>query len=155
MITSLEHTALSVRDLERSLAFYRDVLGMKVIRELEPGLGGEKLGILTAMPHCRAWIVHLDLGGSILELFQYFAPEGRPIPLDRQQADLGFIHIGLSSTDVYGDYRRLKAHRVEFLSEPVEFRPGVSMVYFRGPDGEVCELRQSDKPLAQDVKRES
>ena len=33
--------------------------------------------------------------------------------------------------------------RVEFISEPVEFRPGVWIVYFCGPDGEVCELRET------------
>jgi hypothetical protein len=37
-----------------------------------------------------------------------------------------------------------KGSGVEFISAPVEFRPGVSVVCFRGPDGDVCELRQGD-----------
>ena len=143
MITQLEHVALSVRDMEKSLAFYRDILGMRVLRELEPGTGAEKLGVIAGMPNCRARIVHLDLGGTMLELFQYEAPEGRPEPADRRQADHGYIHIGLTSTDTIADYERLRAQGVEFISEPLEFRPGVWIVYFRGLDGEVCELRQS------------
>ena len=143
MITQLEHVALSVGDMDKSLAFYRDTLGMSVLRELEPGAGGEKLGAITGMPYCRARIVHLDLGGTMLELFQYDTPEGRPQPKDRRQADHGYIHVGLSSTDTIADYERLLAEGVEFISEPLEFRPGVWIVYFRGPDGEVCELRQS------------
>lgn len=143
MITQLEHVALSVGDMDKSLAFYRDTLGMTVLRELEPGAGGEKLGEITGMPNCRARIVHLDLGGTMLELFQYDTPEGRRQPKDRRQADHGYIHVGLSSTDTIGDYERLLAEGVEFISEPLEFRPGVWIVYFRGPDGEVCELRQS------------
>ena len=52
-------------------------------------------------------------------------------------------HIGFVSTDVRADYARLKGQGVTFFGEPVEFRPGVWVVYFYGPDGEVCELRQS------------
>ena len=32
---------------------------------------------------------------------------------------------------------------VRTFGDPVEFRPGVGLFYFYGPDGEVCELRQS------------
>lgn len=145
MIKRLEHMALSVHDMDRSLAFYRGLLGMTVIRDLEPGLGGDKLGTVVGMSGCRARIVHLDLGGTMLELFQYIDPKGKPLPNDHKQADIGFTHIGLGSDDVCADYRRLKAEGVGFISEPVEFRSGVWIVYFRGPDGEVCELRQGEE----------
>jgi catechol 2,3-dioxygenase-like lactoylglutathione lyase family enzyme len=79
----------------------------------------------------------------MLELFQYLDPDGRALPHDHRQSDVGFTHIGLSSDDVRGDTRRLKSQGVTFLSEPLEFRSGVWIVYFRGPDGEVCELRQA------------
>lgn len=144
MIKRLEHVALSVSDMDKSLAFYRDLLGMTVLRDLEPGLGGTKLGIVVGMPDCSARIVHLDMGGTMLELFQYIQPKGKPLPDVHKQADNGFTHIGLSSDDVRGDYQRLKDAGVDFISEPVEFRPGVWIVYFRGPDNEVCELRQGD-----------
>lgn len=52
--------------------------------------------------------------------------------------------LGFRSDDVRADAAQLRQRGVEFLSEPIEFRPGVWVVYFRGPDGEVCELRQSD-----------
>ena len=145
MIKRLEHVALSVSDMEGSLAFYRDLLGMRVIRDLEPGIGGKKLGAVVGMPSCRARIVHLDLGGTMLELFQYLDPIGKPLSLAHKQADIGFMHIGFSSDDIRADYRRLEAEGIEFISEPVEFRPGIWIVYFRGPDGEVCELRQDEE----------
>ncbi|MGC9342745.1 MAG: VOC family protein, partial [Bacteroidales bacterium] len=59
------------------------------------------------------------------------------------QADHGFIHAGFTSTDVRKDYKKMKLNGVEFISSPVEFRPGVWICYFRGPDGEVCEIRES------------
>ena len=55
----------------------------------------------------------------------------------------GLIHIGFSSNDVRGDYERLKKEGVTFFGDPVEFRPQVWVVYFYGPDGEVCELRET------------
>ena len=79
----------------------------------------------------------------MLELFEYRDPSGRALAPDATQADHGWIHMGLTSTDMCADYTRLRAEGVEFLSEPVEFRPGVWIVYFKGPDGEVLELRQT------------
>lgn len=143
MITRLEHVALSVSDMKTSLAFYRDLLGLTVLREIEPGMLGKKLGTVTGMPNCQARIAHLDLGGTMLELFQYLDPEGRPQLADRQQADNGLIHIGFTSTDTRSDYQRLAKLGVEFISEPTEIRSDVWIAYFLGPDREVCEIREN------------
>lgn len=141
MITKFDHAGLSVSSLERSLAFYRDLFEMEVERILEPAPERD-LGRINGLPGSRARIAHLRKGEAMLELFEYLEPRGRPVPADHRQADLGFIHAGFASSDVREDYRRLKEAGVSFLGEPVEFRPGVWVVYFRGPDGEVGELRQ-------------
>jgi len=143
MITHLEHVGLGVADLERSVAFYRDVIGFSVRRILEPR-DDSRLGVITGMPGARARIAHLVMGQNMLELFQYIEPAAKSFAHDRSQADKGYIHMGLHSGDVRSDYDRLRAAGVEFLSAPVEFRPGVWVAYFRGPDGEVIELRQGD-----------
>ena len=142
MIQSLDHPALSVADLESSLAFYRDLLGFSVVRIIEspPSM---RLGDVVGLPGCAARIANLQLGGTMLELLEYQSPRGRVIPADRTQAAQGFSHIGLRSTDTRADHDRLRAHGVKFIHEPIEFRPGVWIAYFLGPDGEVCELRQT------------
>ena len=142
MIGGLEHTALSVSDLDRSITFYTELLGFRLKRIIEspPEKG---LGRINGLPGCSARIAHLAAGQSMLELFEYEDPRGRPIPLARTQADHGLSHIGLTSTDVRADWERLRRSGVEFLGDPVEFRPGVWVAYFRGPDGEVCEIRQA------------
>jgi glyoxylase I family protein len=142
-ILQLEHVALSVRNLDRSLAFYRDLLGFAVRRIIEPR-EAPMLGEIVAMPGARARIAHLMMGDNMLELFEYVDPRGKPPVADPRQADIGLIHLGFRSLDARRDYERLAAQGVSFLSAPVEFRPGVWVVYFRGPDGEVCELRQDD-----------
>jgi len=141
MITRLDHAALSVADLDRSVRFYRDLLGFTVDRIIEspPEMG---LGNVVRLPGCSARIAHLRHGDSMLELLEYQKPRGRPVPPDATQADQGFSHACFRSTDTRSDYARLKSHGVEFLGVPVEYRPGVWIVYFRGPDREVCELRQ-------------
>ncbi len=134
--------ALSVSSLERSVAFYRDLFGLEVIRVLESG-PESRLGEVVDLPGCHARIAHLRLGNSMLEVFEYKEPRGETLPPGRRQADHGWIHLGFRSTDVRADYASLKAKGVQFLSAPVEFRPGVWIVYFRGPDGEICELRET------------
>lgn len=142
MIESLEHAGLSATNLERSIAFYRDILGFSLIRIVEspPAM---RLGDVVGMPGCAARIAHLQLGSAMLEIFEYQDPRGRKIPSDRTQADIGFIHVGLRSSDARADHARLEGMGVRFIHAPMEFRPGVWIAYFRGPDGEVCELRQS------------
>jgi catechol 2,3-dioxygenase-like lactoylglutathione lyase family enzyme len=145
MIRQLEHVAVSVSDLDRSVAFYCGLLGFELIRLIEPR-DDEKMGTIAGLAGARARIAHLKIGANMLELFEYVRPRGKSIG-DRTQADLGCSHIGLRSDDARGDYQRLQAQGVEFISEPVEFRPGVWVVYFRGPDGEMCELREDPQAL--------
>ena len=142
MITGMEHVALSVANLDRSIAFYSDILGMKMVRVIESG-PEMPLGKIVGMEGATARIAHLESRGMMLELFEYTSPRGEPTTPDRRQADHGFIHAGFTSTDARADYTVLASKGVHFLSDPVEYRPGVWVVYFTGPDGEVCELRQT------------
>jgi len=142
MIDGLDHAALSVSDVDRSIAFYHGLLGFEVIRVFETP-PGSPLGDAVGMPGCIARIAHLRHAGKMVELLEYRQPSGRPIPRDYKQADLGWIHLGLKSTDARADYARLKAQGVRFVHEPIEFRPNVWIAYFYGPDGEMCELRET------------
>ncbi|MCP4405059.1 MAG: hypothetical protein GY801_48130 [bacterium] len=142
MITKIDHVALSVANLERSTAFYADLIGFTVERILECG-PEMRLGDVNGLPGSTARIAHLRLGDAMLELFEYQHPRGRALPADWKQADRGLIHLGLTSNDARADYKRLQKQGVRFFSEPIEFRPGIWLFYFYGPDGEVCELRET------------
>jgi catechol 2,3-dioxygenase-like lactoylglutathione lyase family enzyme len=141
MVKKVDHVGLSVTNLEKSIAFYGDLLGLEVERILEPAPERD-LGKVNGIPGSKARIAHLRKGEAMLELFQYLEPKGTPLPKNHKQADIGFIHAGFASSDVRGDYKRLKEKGVEFLGEPVEFRPTVWVTYFKGPDGEIGELRE-------------
>ena len=146
MILSADHVAVSVADMERSIRFYTGLFGFEVRRRLpaDPAL---PLDRVIGVPGAAADIAHLYLGEFMLELFRYRVPEGRAGAAERSQADHGYIHFGLRVRDIHGETARLRAAEVSFLGDPVEFRPGAWVVYFRGPDGEVVELREVSDSL--------
>jgi catechol 2,3-dioxygenase-like lactoylglutathione lyase family enzyme len=140
MIQSLGHVALGVSKMERSLEFYRDFLGMKVLMELD--ITDDRIARVIGVKGAVCKITHLQLGDGILELFEYTNPKGRNKAKDIHQYDQGLIHIGFEVNDFHSHIDQLQKRGVNFLGEPVEFRPGVWIAYFYGPDGEACEIRQ-------------
>lgn len=140
MIQSLGHVGLGVSNLEQSLKFYRDVMGMQVLMELS--VTDDRISRVIGIPGAKCRIIHLKLGDGILELFEYSVPVGTNKAMDMRQCDYGLIHIGFEVNEFHKHVARFKEMGLEFLGEPVEFRPDVWVVYLRGPDGEVIELRQ-------------
>jgi catechol 2,3-dioxygenase-like lactoylglutathione lyase family enzyme len=134
-----------VSDLERSLAFYRDLLQMPVVLDTE--MTGEMLEREVAMPGAHLRFVLLDSGGdTFLELLQYFAPPGEPYPDEAKPADVGAHHVALLVDDIGATYETLLRHGVEFTDAPQEVDAG----FFRGrwtaycydPDRLIVELWQ-------------
>jgi catechol 2,3-dioxygenase-like lactoylglutathione lyase family enzyme len=143
MLTSIAHTAISVADMERSLAFYRDLLGMKVAMDVESS--GPKLGVIVGLAGAQARIVMLDAGNQRIELFQYRAPVGRPMPEGLRQCDNGLTHIAFNVTDMDELREKLKDKGVPFYSEPQVMRGELKVVYFKDPDGVTLELMETLK----------
>jgi glyoxylase I family protein len=139
MFVRADHVAISVQDMEKAIAFYRDVIGMEKVFDRE---FGEPMARLIGEPGAQVRIVHMKLGDSAVELFDYRSPEGRTPRPNARQSDYGLTHIGLIVEDFWGTYQHLRDHDVAFLGEPVEIRPGVFVAYFRGAEYEVCEIRE-------------
>lgn len=139
MFERMDHVAMSVQDMDKAIAFYRDVVGMEKVfdREFDAAMGR-----IIGVEGTRVRVVHLKFGDNILELFDYRYPPGREPRPDRQQSDFGLIHIGFIVSDFWATYRDLKDRGVEFLGEAVEIRPGVFVAYFYGAEYEVCEIRE-------------
>jgi len=135
----MDHVGVSVRDIEKAIVFYRDVLGMEKSLDREFDI---PLAKIIGLEGARARVVHMRLGESVVELFDYRHPKGREPRPDPTQADFGLIHIGFMVQDFQKSYQDLKAKGVQFLGEPVEIRPGVFVAYFRGAENEICEMRE-------------
>ena len=146
-MTSLLHTGLTVRDLDRSLAFYRDTLGMETVFEQEKE--GGYLAAIVGYPRAHVRMAHLAFPGDghRLELFQYLEPEPRGEP--GEPRDLGITHVCLLVEDVGALHERLRSAGVDFYSDPVLVDTGANAggvgVYLRDPDGITLELVQRPK----------
>lgn len=145
MITRVNHTSFTVSDLDRSVAFYRDLLGMRVLDIADrPPEFSERI---TGIPGAHLKIAYLEGGGHKLELIQYLSPAGSR--LDVRTANVGSAHLAFDVDDVWRMYRDLKARGVPFASEPIEIpagsNKGAVAVYLRGPDGITTELIQPPK----------
>ncbi len=102
----LHHVGLEVADLERSLAFYRDLLGLTVTDEGEGG--GPDTDELVGAEGMRFRYAELDLGADqLLELIQPLGPAA--LPQARSVAPpLSGAHVGLLVDDIDETYRRLR-----------------------------------------------
>jgi len=139
MFERMDHVAMSVKDMEKAVAFYQDVVGMEKVFDRE---FDTPMARLIGVEGTRVRIVHMKFHDNVLELFDYHYPPGREPRADRQQSDYGLIHIGFLVDDFWATYRDLLARGVTFLGEAVEIRPGVTVAYFRGAEYEVCEIRE-------------
>lgn len=145
-IPGLGHVGLSVNNMQRSLEFYRDIMGMEVTLELD--ISDDRQARVIGVPGTKCRIAHLKLGDGVLELFEYYEPSGENKARMMWQYDHGIVHIGFEVDDFRQRADHLKSKGVEFLGEPVEFRPGVWVLYFKGPDGEICELHDISEAKA-------
>ncbi len=140
MITSHNHSAFTVSDLERSVSFYCDVIGFTVDTTLEAQ--GPAIQQITGFPDAHLKIAHLLLGSFRLELIQYLAPQGRPV--DTSTCNPGTAHIAFYADDVDRTYLELQGKGVRFRGEPVSGAAGRARVaYFLDPDGITLELSQA------------
>ena len=139
MFTRLDHAAMSVKDMEKVIAFYTEIVGMEKTFDR---VFDTPMARLIGVPGTQVRIVHLKLGTGVLELFDYAYPPGREPRPDRQQSDFGLIHIGFIVEDFWPTYNRLVEKGVRFLGEPVNIREGVHVAYFHGAEYEVCEIRE-------------
>lgn len=149
MLKGIIHVGLTVTDLERSVAFYRDILGLTYLGEMEmEGLETERL---FQQKDCKARVAYLngspELAAPPVELIQFVGQEP-----ERQAGNLfrtSISELCFAVEDIDREYLRLKDLGVEFLSEPqtfdsTEYGFGKSRaVYLRDPDGIVLELLQT------------
>ena len=141
MIESIHHCALVVSNLDRSIAFYRDVIGMS-LQSIAEGQG-EANATVQGIPNAHLRVAFLRLGDMRLEIFQYLNPKGRKtIP---RRWNVGAAHLCFTVDNIQKTYEELLDKGVSFVSKPrvvAERRSGrvVRAVYFTDPDEYTLEL---------------
>ena len=141
MIKGLHHTAISVSDLDKSIHFYGNLLGMTVEWRMDHRQG-DSLERVVGMKNVDVSIAVLSGWGSRIELLQYHFPRGKSYPANKLQCDKGIIHLAFQVENIDDLYKRLLAQGVQFNAPPLVLRPGVKATYFHDPDGMTLELVQ-------------
>jgi glyoxylase I family protein len=142
MFVRIDHTAISVPDLDAALAFYCGVLGFALEYRADWERGATATDALVNLRDSAARAVMLKLGPTRIELFEYTNPAGRVQVPGRPVCDHGYTHICFTVVDIYAEYERLRGAGVEFHSAPVDFGP-VVCAYARDPFGNVFELKET------------
>lgn len=148
MIGRIYHVGLTVSDLNKSIVFYRDVLGLEFQGEIL--MDGEETDRLFRKKNCKARVAYLNGCKNIetapVELIQ-FIENG----INKVQPDLfvtSISEICFYTDDIDSVYKKLLQHNIECLSEPQYFDFtsqgfGKSKAfYFKDPDGIILEMMQ-------------
>ena len=149
----IDHVNLVVEDLDGMTAFYRDVLGLRVTKQVT--ITGPWVAATVGLADVHADVVYLDFpsGGPRIELIRYNRPPlARPRDVDKPNAP-GLRHLAFKLDDIDATTARLRAAGVKFFSdiqavpsEQVTYAGGIRkrLIYFQDPEGnllELCEYR--------------
>ena len=141
---AVESVGMTVSDMDRSVAFY-SALTFQKISDVE--VFGEQYEHLEGVFGARMRIVRMQLGNEQVDLTEYLAPHGRPIPVDSRSNDLWFQHIAIVVRDMDQAFAKLRALKVEFVSTGPQTLPpsipaaaGIKAFYFRDPDQHNLEV---------------
>lgn len=152
MIESIDHVNLVVRNLKRMTEFYRDVLGLRVTKEVS--ISGQWIDEVVGLKNVAGDVVYLELpSGPRIELIDYKSPSGVEQGVDNQPNVFGLRHMAFRVSSIEAVAEKLSAAGIAFHSEvktvpdsQVQYAGGVRkrLVYFRDPEGnllELCEYR--------------
>ncbi len=138
-MAELFHVGLTVKDLQRSLIFYRDVAGMeagKVMTGQSP-----EFDTLTSNPGARLRAVHLKAGAFMLQLLEYEAGGGST--LDLHHNNVGSPHFCFHVPDVEAKYAEVQERGdVKITSAIVPIARNTRSFYTEDPDGVPVEFVQ-------------
>jgi lactoylglutathione lyase len=125
-VTKLLHTRYRVNDLERTVKFYRDVLGLQEVRRHKSPRGSE--------------LVFLRVPGSDEEIEITYFPGSGPVQV---QPDLTHLAFEVDSLDEFA--RHLAKQGLKFSDGPTTSSSGTAFAFIDAPEGYEIELIQSSK----------
>ncbi len=143
-IISADHTGITVLNLERSLAFWRDVLGFELSHTAHQT--GELAKEITGVAGAEIKLAVLKApGGHKIELLEYLAPPDRK-HADVRPCDVGHVHVALLVDDLDTILEKIAGSRWKAVGKPQTLKMGPNagkrVVYVRDPDGTTIEFMQ-------------
>ena len=148
MINKVNHVSITVKDVDKVVAFFRDILGLTNVQPTYERVGQE-IDTIIGLPGVHLKVTKIAVGDFILEFIQYLSPPGKEPKLNTN--DIGCPHIGFEVDDIEEMYKTLTRKGVRFKSPPVwkkdKGQPnyGWGVVYLWGPEDITLEFTQRPK----------
>jgi catechol 2,3-dioxygenase-like lactoylglutathione lyase family enzyme len=146
-VSGVDTVGMTVSDIDRAADFYQSVLSFRKTSDVE--VAGREYELLSGVFGARMRVVRLSLGDEAIELTEFLAPKGRPVPDDLRPNDRVFQHIAIIVSDMNEAYTRLRRAGVAHASTGPQTLPewnrnaaGIKAFYFRDPDGHFLEILQ-------------
>ena len=143
-VAAVDHTGITVSNLEKSLAFWRDVLGFEFSHTAHQV--GELAREITGVADAEIKLAVLRSPGSHkIELLEYLAPADRK-RVELRPCDIGHVHVALLVDDLDDVLERIAASGWKAAGKPQTLRSGPNagkrVIYVRDPDGTTIEFMQ-------------
>jgi catechol 2,3-dioxygenase-like lactoylglutathione lyase family enzyme len=144
-IIAADHTGITVSNLERSLAFWRDVLGFELSHRAYQT--GELAAEITGVPGAEISLAVLRTpGGHKIELLEYLAPADRKQYGGLRPCDVGSVHLALTVDNLDAVLEKVAASGWKAGRQPQTLKTGPNagkrVIYVRDPDGTTIEFMQ-------------
>ena len=136
---NIRHTGIVVSDLEKSLHFYRNVLGLKVQRDILEQ--GEFIDNILGLKNVKVRTIKMSADdGNLVELLWYKSHPRKPGGA-KKICEIGVSHIAFTVEDIDYEYKRLKEKGVKFHCSPqVSLDNKAKVTFCRDPEGNLVEL---------------
>ena len=141
-LARLTHIGIGVSNLERSLRFYRDLLGFTWEHALD--VEGEPTDTLLRLRGTKLHAEYLSRDGVRIELLAFASPPAPP-PRARAMHEQGLTHLSFRIADLDATLTALRAAGERVLEETVIRFPdfGAAACFIVDPDGQLIELVQA------------
>jgi glyoxylase I family protein len=142
-VIAADHTGITVSNLERSLAFWRDVLGFELSHRVHQT--GDLASEITGVRGAEILIAVLKAPGHKIELLEYLAPSDRK-RAEIKPCDIGSVHVALAVDNLDAVLTNIAASGWKAAGKPQTLKTGPNagkrVVYVRDPDGTTIEFMQ-------------
>jgi catechol 2,3-dioxygenase-like lactoylglutathione lyase family enzyme len=150
-ILATDHTGITVSNLERAVAFWRDVLGFEPSHTAHQT--GEMAREITGVAGAEIKLAVVKVpGGHKVELLEYLGPADRKRHVNLRPCDVGSVHVAFIIEDLDAILTAINASGWKAAGKPQTLQSGPNagkrVVYVRDPDGTTIEFMQTPEDMS-------